>query len=85
MAVGLVFAGLVVVHLLQRRHRVARMLAPLGRYRPRAERELRLLASDAVVALITINAVVSRAENNAFTPIEIGKLVSDISAASSPG
>src|SRR5580700_9438296 len=57
--VGLVFAGLVVVHLAQRRHRIARMLAQLGRLRPRVERELRLLASDAILTFITINVVVS--------------------------
>ena len=57
--VGLVFAGLVVVHLAQRRHRIARMLAQLRRSRPRVERELRLLASDAILAFITLNVVVS--------------------------
>jgi hypothetical protein len=57
--VGLVFAGLVVIHLAQRRYRIARMLTPLMRVRSRVERELRLLASDAVLALITINVVVS--------------------------
>jgi hypothetical protein len=57
--VGLVFAGLVVVHLAQRRHRIARLLAQLGRLRPRVERELRLLASDAILTFITINVVVS--------------------------
>jgi hypothetical protein len=57
--VGLVFAGLVVVHLAQRRHRIARMLAQLRRVRPRIERELRLLASDASLAFITLNVVVS--------------------------
>ncbi|MGO8863846.1 MAG: hypothetical protein ACLQRH_24230 [Acidimicrobiales bacterium] len=57
--VGLVFAGLVVVHLAQRRHRIARMFAQLVRFRPRVEREMRLLASDAILAFITINVVVS--------------------------
>src|SRR5580692_9064189 len=42
--VGLAFAGLVVVHLAQRRHRIARMVAKLGHLRPRLEREVRLLA-----------------------------------------
>ncbi len=41
--VGLVFAGLVIVHLIQRRHRIARMLAMVMRLRPRVERELRRL------------------------------------------
>jgi hypothetical protein len=57
--VGLAFAGLVVIHLAQRRHRIARMLAQLMRLRPRMERELRLLASDAILTFITINLVVS--------------------------
>jgi len=57
--VGLAFAGLVVVHLLQRRHRIARMLAQLMRFRPRVERELRFSASDAILTIITINVVVS--------------------------
>jgi len=57
--VGLVFAGLVMVHLAQRRHRIARMLAQVMRLGPRVERELRLLASDAILTFITINVVVS--------------------------
>jgi len=57
--VGLVFAGLVIVHLAQRRHRIARMFAQLMRVRPRVERELRLLASDVFLTFITINVVVS--------------------------
>jgi hypothetical protein len=57
--VGLVFAGLVVVHLVQRRHRTARMLAQLGRLGPRVERELRLLGSDTVLAFLAANVVVS--------------------------
>ncbi|MGP0029209.1 MAG: hypothetical protein ACLPVF_01745 [Acidimicrobiales bacterium] len=57
--VGLAFAGLVVVHLAQRRHRIARMVATLMRLRPRFEREMRLLASDAILTFVTINVVVS--------------------------
>jgi hypothetical protein len=57
--VGLAFAGLVIVHLAQRRHRIARMLTKVGRLRPRVEREVRLLASDAILALITVNVVLS--------------------------
>ena len=57
--VGLVFAGLVIVHLAQRRHRIARMLAQLIRFRPRVEREVRLLASDTILTFVTINVVVS--------------------------
>src|SRR5277367_6182043 len=57
--VGLAFAGLVVVHLAQRRHRIARMLAQLTRIRPRVAHEVRLLASDAILTFLTINVVLS--------------------------
>src|SRR6516225_850711 len=57
--VGLAFAGLVIVHLAQRRHRIAGMLARLWGFRRRVLRELRLLASDAILAFITVNVVVS--------------------------
>src|ERR1700733_9510270 len=57
--VGLAFAALVIVHLAQRRHRIARMLAQIMRFRPRVERELRLLASDAILTFTTINVVIS--------------------------
>ena len=57
--VGLAFAGLVAVHLAQRRHRIARMLAPFHGLGRRVARELRLLASDAVLAFLTANVVVS--------------------------
>lgn len=57
--VGLAFAGLVIVHLTQRRHRIARMFARLWGFRRRVARELRLLASDAILAFVTVNVVVS--------------------------
>jgi hypothetical protein len=57
--VGLVFAGLVVVHLAQRRHRIAGMFTRLWGYRRRVGRELRLLASDAILVFVTANVVVS--------------------------
>jgi hypothetical protein len=57
--VGLAFAGLVIVHLAQRRHRIGRMLAQLVRLRSRVESELRLLVSDGILTLVTINVVVS--------------------------
>jgi hypothetical protein len=57
--VGLSFAGLVIVHLAQRRHRIARMFAQLGRSRRRVARELRRLASDGILAFVTVNVVVS--------------------------
>ncbi len=57
--VGLAFAGLVIVHLAQRRHRIAGMFARLWGFRRRVLRELRLLASDAILAFVTVNVVVS--------------------------
>lgn len=57
--VGLAFAGLVILHLVQRRHRMAGLVTQLNRARPRIARELRLLASDAILAFITLNVVVS--------------------------
>jgi hypothetical protein len=57
--VGLAFAGLVIVHLAQRRHRIAGMFARLWGFRRRVVRELRLLAADAILAFVTVNVVVS--------------------------
>jgi hypothetical protein len=57
--VGLTFAGLVVVHLAQRRHRIAGMLARFLGHHRRIARELRLLASDSALVFITANVVVS--------------------------
>lgn len=57
--VGLAFGGLVVIHLVQRRHRIAGMFARLWGFRRRVARELRLLASDAILAFVTVNVVVS--------------------------
>jgi hypothetical protein len=57
--VGLVFAGLVMVHLAQRRHRIAGMFVRLRGFRRRAGRELRLLASDVILVSVTANVVVS--------------------------
>jgi hypothetical protein len=57
--VGLAFAGLVIIHLTQRRHRIAGMFARLWGSRRRIARELRLLASDSVLAFVTVNVVVS--------------------------
>lgn len=57
--IGLAFTGVVVVHLAQRRQRIARMLGQLVGLRPRIEREVRLLASDAILAVIAANVVVS--------------------------
>lgn len=57
--VGLAFAGLAVIHLAQRRHRIAGMLARFLGLRQRVARELRLLASDAILAFLTASVVAS--------------------------
>lgn len=57
--VGLAFAGLAVVHLAQRRHRIAAMPARLRGLRRPVARELRLLASDAILAFLTASVVIS--------------------------
>ena len=57
--VGLVFVGLVLVHLVQRRHTVARMATQLVRARTFVERRLRLTVSDLVLFFITLNVLVS--------------------------
>jgi hypothetical protein len=57
--IGLVFVGLVVVHLAQRRRTVGRMMSHLGRAKSFAERRIRLAASDVILAFLTLNVLVS--------------------------
>jgi hypothetical protein len=57
--VGFVFVGFVIIHLIQRRATIARMLRPLARARSMAGRRLRLTGSDVVLAIITLNVLVS--------------------------
>jgi hypothetical protein len=57
--IGLLFVGLVVVHLMQRRRTVARMMSYLARARSFAERRIRLAGSDLLLAFITLNVLVS--------------------------
>jgi hypothetical protein len=57
--VGLVFVGFVVIHLIQRRATIARMLGQLARARSIAGRRLRLTGSDMLLAFITLNVLVS--------------------------
>ena len=57
--IGLAFVGLVIVHLLQRRRTVTRMLSQLARVRSYAERKLQLAGSDLLLAFITLNVLVS--------------------------
>jgi hypothetical protein len=59
LVVGLAFVALVVVHGAQRRHTVMALLGNLGRARSWAARRGRLAWSDAVLALLTLNVLVS--------------------------
>jgi hypothetical protein len=54
---GLVFVGLVVVHLAQRRHTVTRMMSQLARARSFTQRTMRLAGSDLLLAFITANVL----------------------------
>ena len=57
--VGLVFVGLVVVHLAQRRQTLARMATQIARARTLAGRVIRLTVSDLLLLIITLNVLVS--------------------------
>jgi hypothetical protein len=57
--VGLVFVGLVAVHLVQRRRTIARLAIQLVRARAFVERRVRLAASDLLLFVITVNVLVS--------------------------
>jgi hypothetical protein len=57
--VGLAFVGLVLVHLAQRRHTLARMAKGIVRPRKRVERRIRLTVSDVLLFVITVNVLVS--------------------------
>ena len=57
--VGLVFVGLVSVHLAQRRHTLARMATQLLRAKTFIERRLRLTISDVLLLFVTLNVLVS--------------------------
>jgi hypothetical protein len=57
--VGLVFVGLVVMHLAQRRKTLARMATQLVRARTFVERRVRLAVSDLLLFFITLNVLVS--------------------------
>jgi hypothetical protein len=59
LAVGSAFLALVAVHVVQRRHTVARSLGNLGRVRTWVRRRGRLAWSDLALALLTINVLVS--------------------------
>jgi hypothetical protein len=57
--VGLVFVGLVCVHLVQRRRTIARVATQLVRARTYVERKFRLAVSDLLLLLITLNMLIS--------------------------
>lgn len=57
--VGLVFVGLVVVHLAQRRWTLARMATQIIRARTFLERRIRLAVSDLLLLFFTANVLVS--------------------------
>ena len=57
--VGLVFVGLVVMHLAQRRRTLARMAAQNVRARTFVGRRIRLTVSDLLLLFITLNVLVS--------------------------
>jgi hypothetical protein len=59
LVVGLAFVALVGLHVVQRRHTVARLLGNLVRVRTWARRRGRLAWSDLVLALLTLNVFVS--------------------------
>ena len=59
LAVGSAFVALVAVHVVQRRHTVARLLGNLGRVRTWLRRRGRLAWSDLVLTLLTVNVLVS--------------------------
>jgi len=57
--VGLVFVGLVIVHLAQRRRTIARMATQIVRAWTFVERRIRLAVSDLLLLFITLNVLVS--------------------------
>jgi hypothetical protein len=59
LVVGLAFVALAGLHVVQRRHTVARLLGSLGRTRTWFGRRGRLAWSDVVLVLLTLNVLVS--------------------------
>ena len=57
--VGLAFVGLVVVHLVQRRRTLAHFATLMTRSRRLVQRRTRLVVSDLLLILITLNVLVS--------------------------
>jgi hypothetical protein len=63
LVLGSAFVALTGLHVAQRRHTVARLLGNLGRVRMWFHRRSRLAWSDAVLALLTLNVLVSGADD----------------------
>ena len=59
LVIGSAFVALVALHVVQRRHTVARLLGNLGRARTWFRRRGRLAWSDLVLALLTLNVLAS--------------------------
>ncbi len=59
LVIGSAFVGLVVIHVAQRRHTVARLLGKLGRPPTWLTRRGRLAGSDLILALLTVNVLAS--------------------------
>jgi hypothetical protein len=59
LVVGSVFFGLVLVHIVQRRHTVARLAVALGQPFKWPKRRGRMAWSDLTLALLTLNALIS--------------------------
>jgi hypothetical protein len=57
--VGLVFVGLVFIHLVQRRQTISRMATLIVRAKTLIERRIRLAFSDLLLLFITLNMLVS--------------------------
>lgn len=57
--VGLAFVGLVLIHLLQRRHTIARWATQLVGRRPRTHGVMRRVSSDTILAVLTVNVLIS--------------------------
>jgi hypothetical protein len=59
LVIGSAFVALVIIHVVQRRHTVARLLGNLGRPLTWLTRRGRLAWSDLILALLTLNVLVS--------------------------
>jgi hypothetical protein len=63
LVLGSAFVGLVLIHVAQRRHTVARLLGNLGRPLTWLKRRGRLAWSDLILAVLTINVLVSGSDD----------------------